>query len=99
MFTFLIDSYDTIGGAAPTLFMMFFAYVWILWTAKSLAARRYRPWGGSAVGLTTSVIVPVFNEPEAVFRQALASVSANQPTELIAVVDGGNPDVAAVAYD
>jgi len=99
MFTFLIDSYDTLGGAAPTLFMAFFAYVWALWTAKSLAARRYRPWGSSAAGLTTSVIVPVFNEPEAVFRQALASVRANQPTELIAVVDGGNPDVAAVAYD
>ena len=99
MFTFLIDSYDTIGGAAPTLFMAFFAYVWALWLAKSLAARRYRPWCGSAAGLTTSVIVPVFNEPEVVFRQALASVCANQPTELIAVVDGGNPDVAAVAYD
>jgi cellulose synthase/poly-beta-1,6-N-acetylglucosamine synthase-like glycosyltransferase len=99
MFTFLIDSYDTIGGAAPTLFMAFFAYVWALWAVKSLAARRYRPWVGSAAGLTTSVIVPVYNEPEAVFRQALASVSANRPTELVAVVDGGNPDVAAVAYD
>jgi hyaluronan synthase len=99
MFTFLVDSYDTIGGAAPTLFMAFFVYVWALWAAKSLAARRYRPWGGSTAGLTTSVIVPVFNEPEVVFRQALASVSANQPTELNAVVDGGNPDVAAVAYD
>jgi hyaluronan synthase len=99
MFTILIDSYDTIGGAAPTLFMAFFAYVWALWAVKSLAARRYRPWVGSAAGLTTSVIVPVYNEPEAVFRQALASVSANRPTELVAVVDGGNPDVAAVAYD
>jgi hyaluronan synthase len=99
MFTFLIDSYDTIGGAAPTLFMAFFVYVWALWAAKWLIARRYHPALGSGEGLTTSVIVPVFNEPEDVFRRALASVSANQPTELIAVVDGGNPDVAAVAYD
>jgi hyaluronan synthase len=99
MFTFLIDSYDAIGGAAPTLFMAFFVYVWTVWAAKSLAARRYRPWEGSAIRLTTSVIVPVFNEPETVFRQSLASVSANRPNELIAIVDGGNPDVASVAYD
>jgi hypothetical protein len=50
MFTILIDSYDTIGGAAPTLFMAFFAYVWALWAVKSLAARRYRPWVGSPAG-------------------------------------------------
>jgi cellulose synthase/poly-beta-1,6-N-acetylglucosamine synthase-like glycosyltransferase len=99
MFTFLIDSYDTIGGAAPTLFMAFFVYVWALWAAKWAAARRYRPLLGSAEGLRASVVVPVFNEPEEIFRRALASVSANQPSELIAVVDGGSPDVAAVAYD
>ncbi|MDX6408326.1 MAG: hypothetical protein QOE13_1397 [Gaiellaceae bacterium] len=99
MFTFLIDSYDTVGGAAPTVFMAFFVYVWALWAAKALAAGRYRPWNEPAGGLTTSVVVPVFNEPEVVFRRALASVSANQPAELIAVVDGGSPDVAAVAYD
>jgi hyaluronan synthase len=99
MFTFLVDSYDTIGGAPPTLFMAFFVYVWALWIAKWLAASRYRPWRGSPGQLTTSVIVPVFNEPEAVFRRALASVSANEPTELIAVVDGGDPDIVAVAYD
>ena len=99
MFTFLIDSYDTIGGATPTLFMAFFAYVWLLWTVKWLAARRYRPSRAFGGGLRTSVIVPVFNEPEPIFRKALASVSANRPTELIGVVDGGNPDVATVAYD
>jgi hyaluronan synthase len=49
--------------------------------------------------LTTTVIVPVFNEPEAVFRRALASVVANLPTELIVVVDGGDADVARIASD
>lgn len=99
MFTFLVDTYDTIGGMAPTLFMVFFLYVWVLWTAKWLLGRRYRPWTDSPAALTTSVIVPVFNEPEDVFRRALASVSANEPTELIAVVDGGDPEVVAVASD
>jgi glycosyltransferase involved in cell wall biosynthesis len=99
MFTFLIDTYDAIWGAGPSLFMSFFIYVWLVWTAKAVAARRYRPSMDAAAGLTTSVIVPVYNEPEAVFRRALASVAANRPGELIAVVDGGSPDVAAVAYD
>jgi cellulose synthase/poly-beta-1,6-N-acetylglucosamine synthase-like glycosyltransferase len=78
MFTFLIDTYDAIGGAGPSLFMVFFLYVWALWAAKALAARRYHPSTGDASGVTTSVIVPVYNEPEAVFRRALASVVAGR---------------------
>ena len=45
------------------------------------------------------MIVPVYSESEAVFRHVLASVRANGPTELIAVVDGADPDVAAVAAE
>jgi hyaluronan synthase len=99
MFTFLTDSYDAVGGAGVTVFMAFFVYVWLLWIAKAVAASRYRPWTGTSQGLTTTVIVPVFNEPEAVFRRALASVVANNPNEIIVVVDGGDRDVAAVAVD
>jgi hyaluronan synthase len=100
VFTFLIDSYDTIClRAAPTAFMFFFVYVWSLWLMKAAAARRYVPWRGSTPPLTTTVLVPVFNEPEAVFRRALASVAANDPHEIIVVVDGGDRDVASVARD
>jgi hyaluronan synthase len=99
MFTFLIDAYDTLGGAGPTLFMAFFLYVWVVWAVKVLAAGRYRPDQSAVSRTTTSVIVPVFEEPEEVFRRALASVVANAPDELIAVVDGGNPFVVAVAHD
>jgi hyaluronan synthase len=99
MFSFLIDTYDAIGGAGPSLFMAFFLYVWALWAAKALAARRYRPSTDDASGVATSVIVPVYNEPEPVFRRALASVAANRPGELVAVVDGGDPEVAAIAHD
>jgi hyaluronan synthase len=99
MFTFLTDTYDVARGAGPTVFMIFFAYVWLLWLLKTATARRYRPWLGPAPQLTTTVIVPVYNEPEAVFRRALASVRANDPTEIVVVVDGGDRDVAAVAVD
>jgi hyaluronan synthase len=99
MFTFLTDAYDALGGAGVTAFMAFFVYVWLLWAAKTVAASRYRPWRGSTPSLTTTVIVPVFNEPEEVFRRSLASVAANGPTELIVVVDGGDAGVAAVASE
>ena len=99
MFTFLIDGYDTVRGAGPTAFMGFFLYVWSLWLAKALAARRYRPWVGASPRLTTSVIVPVYNEPEPVFRRVLASVRANAPSEIIVVVDGGNRELGVVAAE
>jgi hyaluronan synthase len=79
--------------------MAFFTYVWLLWAAKALLARRYRPCLGRSRPRTTSVIVPVYNEPEAVFRCALASVVANGPTEIVAVVDGGDLEVAFVAAE
>ena len=99
MFTFVTDTYDAVGGAGPTAFMVFFVYVWVLWAAKTVAASRYRPWQGPVQHLTTTVIVPVYREPEEIFRRALASVVANRPTEIIVVVDGGDAGVAAVAAD
>src|SRR3954447_17273889 len=99
MFTFLRDAFGTLpAGAAPTPFMVFFAYVWILWIAKALTARRYRPSHAPAVG-RASVIVAVYSEPEAVFRRSLASVAANRPAELVVVVDGGDETLAAIARE
>src|SRR4051812_42135075 len=99
MFTFLRESGEALSGAGLTVFMGFFAYVWMLWSAKALAARRYRPWSNPTAGLSASVIVPVYSEPVAVFRRSLESVVANGPKELIAVVDGGDTELAAVAAD
>lgn len=100
MFSFVRDASETVSGsAAPTLFMGFFVYVWVLWSAKALLARRYRPSTASGAGLKTSVIVPVYNEPEAVFRRSLASVLRNRPTEMIAAVDGGDAAIAAIARE
>jgi cellobiuronic acid synthase len=100
MFSFLRDLHEALGhDRGFTVYMGFFIYVWVLWSAKALAARRYRPWDAGVASLATSVIVPVYNESEAVFRRALASVVANRPTELIVVVDGGDPEIAAVARE
>jgi cellulose synthase/poly-beta-1,6-N-acetylglucosamine synthase-like glycosyltransferase len=97
VFTFLYRSWESLRGAPPTPFMAFFVYVWLLWTAKALLARRYRPFTGRAVARTSTVIVPVYNESAELFEGCLASIRANEPTELIAVVDGGDADLATIA--
>ena len=100
MLTFVRDLYGTVAGAAAlTPFMVFFVYVWAVWSAKALAARRYRPCVAPAGDRTATVIVPVYREPEAVFRRSLASVRANRPAEIIVAVDGGDGQLAAVARD
>src|SRR3954447_12060736 len=101
MFTFLRDLGHALTGVSPwTPFMAFFLYVWVVWVGKALAARRYRPCSDPPPPqLRTTVLVPVFNEPEPLFRRVLTSVRTNGPSEVIAVVDGGNAEVAAVAAD
>jgi hyaluronan synthase len=99
MFTFLTDSYDAAHGAPVTPFLVFFAYVWCVWAAKALAARRYRPSAASPGALTTTVIVPVYREPEELFRRALQSIVDNGPTEIVTVVDGGDEHLVGVAAE
>ena len=102
MYTFIVDIRHALAGGAITPFLVFFTYVWLVWAAKTTVARRYKPYtdpAGVTADLRTTVIVPVYNEPEPVFRQVLASVRANDPTEIIVVVDGGDPDIVTVARD
>ena len=99
MYTFARDVGHALHGAGLTPFMAFFAYVWALWVVRTLLARRYRPFTGDPGARTASVIVPTYREPEALLRRVLASVRAEAPAELIVVVDGGDPDQAAVAAD
>jgi hyaluronan synthase len=99
VFTFLYRSWETLRGASPTPFMAFFVYVWLLWTAKALLARRYRAASGPDEERTSTVIVPVYNESIELFESCLASIRANEPTELIAVVDGGDQALASTAAD
>src|SRR4051812_27497275 len=95
MFSFFRDLADAARtGAAPSAFVLFCVYAWGLWAVKALGARRYRPATGSPGPLTSSVLVPVYNEPLPLFRRVLASVLANAPSELVVVVDGGNAELA-----
>ncbi len=88
MFIFLLQIRHIAIGSGPLyLFAVFSAIVWLLWFIKVDLSRRYRAWT-EPYRTTTSVIVPVVDEPADMFREVLDRIVAQQPTELIVVVNG-----------
>lgn len=69
------------------LFMVYSGLIWGLWLLKVLLSRRYRPFTGSFTG-TTSVVVPVVDEPLDLFRSVLARMVEQRPGEIIVVING-----------
>lgn len=98
MIAFAYQLMDWIRYGQPHLFVVFFVYVWTVWTIKVLGARRYTP-AENDFTATTSVIMPIFDEHPAVLRAALGSILANRPDEVLVVVDGGDPTMAAIARE
>ena len=52
------------------LFSIFVGLTWLLWAVKVLLSRRYQPWTAPYL-TTTSVVIPVVDEPVELFRQVL----------------------------
>jgi hyaluronan synthase len=69
------------------LFIVFVALTWAVWLAKVALARRYRPWQ-APFETTTSVVVPVVDEPIDLFRDVLRRITAQGPTETIVIING-----------
>ncbi|MFF1741151.1 glycosyltransferase family 2 protein [Streptomyces mirabilis] len=73
--------------------------VWSLWIIRILLARRYKPWT-RPWQTTTSVIIPVVDEPEDLFRSVLQRITEQQPTEVIVVINGRrNPVLEDICTD
>ncbi|CAN5510683.1 hyaluronan synthase HasA [soil metagenome] len=98
MIAFVYQLMDWIRYAQPHFFVAFFIYVWLVWITKMLGARRYAP-AENDFTTTTSVVVPVYDEDPVVLRTALGSIRANQPDEILVVIDGGDPKMAAIARE
>jgi cellulose synthase/poly-beta-1,6-N-acetylglucosamine synthase-like glycosyltransferase len=88
VFVFLLQVRHAVADGGPLyLFAVFSAIVWVLWILKVLLSRRYRPW--TAPYLTsTSVIVPVVDEPADLFHDVLARIVGQRPDEIIVVING-----------
>ena len=97
MFIFLLQlRHMWVDHAEIYLFSVFSALVWLLWVAKVVLSRRYRPFTAEHHA-RTSIIVPVVDEPLDLFRDVLTRVTEQNPDEVIVVINGKpNPDLQAV---
>ena len=87
MFVFLLQVRDTLANGRVYLFTIFVTLVWVVWLRRVQLSRRYRPYTED-VSLTTSVIIPVVDEPEELFDEVLRRIVAQGPDEVIVVING-----------
>ncbi len=81
------------------LFTVFVALTWFLWVVKVALSRRYRPWTEPWT-CTSSVIIPVVDEPLDLFRDVLQRIVEQSPSEVLVVINGPrNPDLESVCAD
>jgi hyaluronan synthase len=87
MLAFLLEIRELALRGVVYPFAAFMALIWVLWLIKVVLARRYKPWR-PAFHATTSVIIPVVDEPEDLFREVVGRITAQGPTEVIVVING-----------
>jgi len=87
MLAFLLQVDAWVNDGQLRLFAVFMGVIWLLWTMRVVLARHYWP-VQFAWNVTTSVIVPVVDEPENSFREVLARIVEQRPTEVIVVING-----------
>lgn len=70
--------------------------VWAAWITRQLLGALYRP-AANDHGETTSLVVPVYREDTEVLRRCLKSWQANDPDEILLVIDHSERDLIPVA--
>ncbi|WP_181408440.1 glycosyltransferase family 2 protein, partial [Schumannella sp. 10F1B-5-1] len=100
MFIFILQLRHLIEGhPAIYLFAVYSALIWLLWIIKTVLSTRYRPFTGRFDG-TTSVVVPVVDEPLDLFRDVLGRMVEQKPGEIIVVINGAeNPGLVEVCEE
>jgi hyaluronan synthase len=92
LFVFLLQLRDTVANDVPIrLFSVFCTLVWLLWVIKVVLSRRYTPWT-TPYRITTTVVIPVVDEPLELFREVLSRVVEQRPDEILVVVNGPRND-------
>ena len=88
MFVFLLQMRDTVQqDVTLRLFSVFCALVWGLWLLKVLLSRRYQP-VEEPYACSTTVVVPVVDEPVDLFREVLGRVVEQGPDQVVVVING-----------
>ncbi|MER8183993.1 glycosyltransferase family 2 protein [Kitasatospora sp. NPDC094015] len=91
-----IRQWWTVGAIYP--FAAFMAAIWALWFVRLALARRYKPWVRPHAA-TTSVIIPVVDEPVDLFHTVLDRIIDQQPTEMVVVINGKRNEVLESVCD
>ncbi|HAM25533.1 MAG TPA: glycosyl transferase family 2 [Microbacteriaceae bacterium] len=88
MFIFILQIRHMLEGHLEVyMFAVYSALIWALWLVKLIISSRYKPFTGTFTG-TTSVIVPVLDEPLDLFRDVLGRMVEQKPGEIIVVING-----------
>src|SRR5215813_4943926 len=87
MLAFLLQFKAWTDSGKFFLFALFMLMIWLLWIIRVAIASFYRPWK-EPYKTTTSVIIPVVDEPEELFREVLQRIVAQNPSEVIVVING-----------
>ncbi len=97
VFVFVLQLRHMFAGQSEIyLFAVFSSLVWVLWLLKVVLSRRYRP-VLEPYDVTTSVVIPVVDEPLDLFREVLQRIVVQRPDEVIVVINGAvNPDLEQV---
>jgi hyaluronan synthase len=99
MLAFLLQINAWTRSGQIYLFAVFMLWIWVLWLLRVILAANYQPWQGSFT-TTTSVIVPVVDEPVELFRTVLSAIVEQRPTETIVVINGArNEELEQVCRD
>lgn len=100
MFIFILQIRHMLDAQAELyLFAVFSGLVWALWLIKVGLSRRYRPYLEDHHE-STSVVVPVVDEPLDLFRDVLHRVTEQHPDEVIVVINGKpNPGLVEVCEE
>lgn len=87
MYTFWTQLTDLINHGQVHYFFLFFLFVWLMWLAKVFVSRLYKP-VSEPFETTTSVVIPVVDEPEDLFRDVLTRIVGQDPDETVVVING-----------
>lgn len=87
MYAFLVQFVDFLRTHNVHYFLLFFGLVWLRWFVVNTLALFYKPYTQKHKA-TTSVIIPVVDEPIDVFKQVLTSITKQKPDQIIVVING-----------
>ena len=88
MYTLFLSLIDYVKYRDIHFFVCFMGFILLRWVVIFFNSLLYRPFVGDGGKLFTTVIVPVVDEPERLFREVIQRIIIQRPNEIVVVVNG-----------